>query len=165
MPALTVNEVHIAGTLDLTGLVATEVIANGASIGADLNLTRATLTNESRPARDRGPRLRSRGEHGGSADLPPSPDTRSKRFAHSGSGNRSLQPVQTTQSPAPERSVRLALAQLVYRIWAQRCPASLPVASTFAQIADTHLSTGAERRQVGWDTSDLAGQIGPHKVP
>jgi hypothetical protein len=45
MPALTLDEVHIDGTLDLTGLAATEVMANGASIGADLNLTKATLTN------------------------------------------------------------------------------------------------------------------------
>jgi hypothetical protein len=46
IPALTLDEVHIDGTLDLAGLAATRVMANGAIIGADLKLTKATLTNE-----------------------------------------------------------------------------------------------------------------------
>ena len=46
MPALTLDEVDIDGTLDLSGLVATSVMANGAIMGGDLKLTKATLTNE-----------------------------------------------------------------------------------------------------------------------
>jgi hypothetical protein len=46
MPALTLDEVHIDRTLDLAGLAATRVMANGAIIGANLNLTKATFTNE-----------------------------------------------------------------------------------------------------------------------
>ena len=46
MPALTLDEVDIDGTLDLSVLMATSVMANGAIMGGDLKLTKATLTNE-----------------------------------------------------------------------------------------------------------------------
>ena len=49
MPALTLDEVNIDGTVDLASLAATEVNANGANIG-DLNLRNATLTNKGRTA-------------------------------------------------------------------------------------------------------------------